>query len=679
MLRFACSAACAAGLVSLPIIVPEASAQQEPVQLPGLVIEADPPPPKIAKPSKIDPGPAAQARTDTETSPVVVTPSRTAEPATNVASAITVIGPAEIEQARGAGATVGDLLKGLPGLNVSQSGGPGGTTDVRIRGADSDQTLVMIDGVRINDPASTGSEFDFSVFSLANVERIEILRGSQSGLYGSDAIGGVINIITRKGEGPPQGFVEAEGGSYNTFSQRAGVSGASGAVSYSFGASNFRTSGFSRFDGGREDDATEKQAFNGRVDYQLAPNFTVGARLGLYALEAELDSTRRDTPEYTERMFIDGAVTSSLDLFGGALRNTVTLYANQADRLFFGCDNVACTSNTTSRFKGQRAGIELQSDLKVRGDDRITVGGRVEQLAAESTDVSRTVPTTSPRPRYDVSEINKAAFAIYTFNPIRAFTLSAAGRVDDFDTGELEGTYRFAAAYRIDDTGTKLRASYGTGAKAPTIQQRFDNTVVFGQPVRGNPDLEIEKSRGYDIGIDQSLFGGTMELSVTYFHNDIRDLIEFDAAQETFVNIDAAETRGVELAAELRPVDWLRLRASYTHLEAIDANTGQELRRRPEHVAKGTVAIEPFAGAQIAATVVYQSRHFNLDFDPESPTRDRQAVEGFTRLDLTGDLELNPNMTLFLRAENLTDTEYQEVYSFGTAGRSAYAGLRLKF
>src|SRR5690606_21023948 len=161
--------------------------------------------------------------------------------------------------------------------------------------------------------------------------------------------------------------------------------------------------------------------------------------------------------------------------------------------------------------KGQRVGIELQSDMEVRGHDRITFGGRLEELSAESNDVSGTTSTVSPR--YDVTEINKAAFAIYTFNPVRAFTFSAARRVDDFDTGELIGTYRFAAAYRIGDTGTKLRASYGTGAKAPTIQQRFDDTTLFGfLPVRGNPDLEIEKSRGFDVGIDQSLFDGAMDV-----------------------------------------------------------------------------------------------------------------------------------------------------------------------
>src|SRR5690606_17581865 len=121
------------------------------------------------------------------------------------------------------------------------------------------------------------------------------------------------------------------------------------------------------------------------------------------------------------------------------------------------------------------------------------------------------------------------------------------------------------------------------------------------------------------------------------FNNDIKDLIEYDFATKTFVNIDAAKTQGVEVAAELRPLDWLRLRGSYTYLEAVDAETGQQLRRRPKHVAKGTVAVEPFAGAHIAATLVYQSRHYNRDFDPDRPDRDREIVDGFVRLDLTGD------------------------------------------
>ncbi|MEZ5844179.1 MAG: TonB-dependent receptor [Hyphomicrobiaceae bacterium] len=603
---------------------------------------------------------------------VVTTPDRGASTLEATGSAVTVIGPERIAAAKEG--TVADILKGEPGLVVAQSGGIGGVIDVRIRGAETNHTLVMVDGVRVSDPTSTGGEFDFGLFSLANVERIEIVRGPQSGLYGSEAIGGVINIVTKKGEGPPRGFAEVSAGSYRTVTERAGLSGSSGPAAYSVAIANTRTSGFSKLASGTERDGANKQAANARFDYTFSPAFSVTARMGFNRLDAELDTTTRDRAfDYTERTMLNGSLTGNFSLLGGRWKNSVTLYAMSVDRLFYAQNGALnSTSFTTSRFEGNRAGLEWQSDLKVREVDRLTFGAKIEREAAEARDQTNAAPVVN---RFDAEQINKAAFALYQFNPVKAFTLTAAGRVDEFGEIGTHATWRLSAAWRIAETGTKLRASYGTGAKAPTFFQRFESSNVGGILVVPNPGLAVETSKGWDAGVDQSLLEGRLTLSATYFDNAIDNLIEFTfltATSGQYQNLAAAETRGVETEAHFKATDWLTLSGAYTWLEATDAATGLKLRRRPEHTAKGTIAVTPFAGVSLAAHVVYQSEHFNR-------AGERDPVAGFARLDASGEWKATEAITLFFLAENLTDVTYQEVRTFATPGRSGYAGIRWRF
>lgn len=696
--------AAAMGIVTL-LAATAAARAQDATQLPGVIVDNAPPPP-ISKPSARDPGPAAQARSPQKpkrarttaapaqaspaasapapsqtaansepAAPAVVTPNRGVQQIGNVASAVTVIGPTQIERARAAGATVLDLLRGTPGLTIRRNGGPGSGAEVNIRGADGDQTLVMIDGVPVNDPASAAGDFDFAVLSLANVARIEILRGPQSGIYGADAIGGVINIITRRGRGKPSRFVEAEVGSYGTAAQRTGVSGRSGRVSYALGASNFYSSGFSRRADDDEKDATRKQAVAANFGYALSATSSIEARLGYYRLRSEIDqsSTRyADDGNTFNRDLFDSALTARFSNFGGIVSTKLTAFANRTERNVRECRDLTCTSVQSTDYNAVRTGLEATTTVKLRdGRDRFVFGGRLLRQSGER--VNRRTGRT-PSVGYDIVEDHQAAYAAYTFNPFDAFTFNASVRFDDFDTGKFETTYRLAAAYRIESTGTKFRASYGTGIKAPTIFQRFETSA-------GNADLSVERSRGYDVGVDQSLFAGAFVISATYFNNDIQDLIVFtgDFLTGSYKNVSRVETSGVELGGEWRPAGWIRFRASYTYLDATDATTGARLRRRPEQVAKATVAIEPFAGLHIAATVLHQSSHYNADYDPNQPDKDLQKVDGYTRFDLSADYAFNKATTLFVRAENLTDVEYQEVRSFNTPGRSAYVGMRIRF
>ncbi len=605
---------------------------------------------------------------------IVITADRFPEAAGKVGSAVSVLTRKDIEASQAE--NVAELLETVPGLTVTESGGIGGTVAVSIRGAESDQTLVMIDGIRVNDPASTGSDFDLSVFSLGNVERIEIIRGPQSGLYGSDAIGGVINIITRKGEGAPHAVAEAEGGSYKTFAQRGYAGGSKDGVSVSVAASNFRTSGFSRYSGGTEPDATRKQSVNARLDYDPSSIFGVTVTAGRYEVNAQLDSvglsSGKDTADNTVKVLQIATASAHLNLMNGDLQNKLTAFLADTHRDFFD-DNGAQTSpfivGRTSIFDGTSHGLEYQGDLAVRGADHLVFGGKIDQQTGRAFDDDTLF---GYQPRYDVEETWKSAFAVYSFNPTDVFNLTGAVRVDEFGPAVSEGTYRFTAAYRFPEWGTKLRGSYGTGAKAPTIQQRFENSGF----AIGNPDLRVETSKGFDVGVDQELLGGAIIFSGSYFSNDIQDLItsEFDpgSGKFLFVNIDQAEIDGVELAATWRASDRVSLSGTYTYLDAIDGRTGLALPRRPDNAASVKLIYRPIDLLKLTATAIYVGKRFNS-------TGEVGPLDPYIRVDLAGTYELSASTELFFRAENLFNADYEEVKNFGTAGRSGYLGIRARF
>lgn len=616
---------------------------------------------------------AARAQAPIELEPLIITANRSPETTAKIGSASTVIDRGDIEATQAE--NVAELLETVPGLSVFQSGGIGGSTSVSIRGAASDQTLVMIDGIRVNDPASTGGEFDFSLFSLSNVERIEIVRGPQSGVYGSDAIGGVINIITRKGGTGQSAVVEAEGGSYKTFAQRAFVSGSQDDVSVSVAASNFRTSGFSRFAGGTEDDATRKKSIHARIDYDPSPVFGLTVTGGHYELDAELDSiglsSGSDSDDRGEQFLSLASASARLNLLDGEFQNKLTAFFSRTERSFFD-DNGSGSSpliGRTSEFEGDSTGLEYQGDLKVRGVDRLIFGGKLDYQNGISFNDDVLAGIT---PRYDIEESWRSAFALYSFNPTDELSFTGAVRSDEFGPVGIENTYRLTAAYRVPQSGTKFRASYGTGAKAPTIQQRFEDSGF----AIGNPDLEVETSKGWDAGVDQELLGGAVALSGTYFSNEIEDLIsaEFDPATSKFlfVNVDQVKIDGIELSASWIATDWLTLKGAYTYLDAVDSTTGLALSRRPEHAFNLRAAMRPLERLSLAVSATFVGERFNR-------SDERDLLDQYIRVDLDGSYDLNATSEVFFRADNIFDADYEEVKDFGTAGRSGYVGLRARF
>ncbi len=619
---------------------------------------------------------------------IVVTATRSPLALSQAGSAISVITAEEIAQASPKSPV--DVLRRVPGVSLNETGGPGSTTTVRIRGAESSQTLVLIDGIRVNDPSTDSGEFDFSNLAAVDIERIEVLRGPQSAIYGSDAIGGVINIITRKGQGAPRFSVGVEGGSYGTVAGRAAVSGSNGPVSYAFSTTGFDASGFSRYGYriGRIEDALsaplEKDGASrfgaaGRVSVALSPD--VEFEVGGYASRTNvaIDNGASsfeflpDGPSKARQQLYEGHARLTANTFDGILKNSFLVSGTSTDRDYklIGSYFLPSLYWDEYGYQGGRLSAEYQGDLKLGAYGLLTFGAKIEQETLLSTSRSVLPFPTDEAENIDAKQNTRSVYALHQFSPIENLYLSLGGRIDDIEDGDTFGTWRATAAYEIPNSGTKLRSSVGTGAKAPTLYQKFD-------PFSGTSDLESERSVGFDIGIDQRLADDRVLLSATFFANRFRNLIAYGLADTCgpqqiygcFINVNRARTSGVELSADVDVVPtWLRVKATYTYLEAFDTETDLRLARRPEHQGRLGFAITPLPGLSIEPSVVFVGSRFS------SPGEIGELAP-YARFDLYADYKINETFSIYARAENLTDAQYQEVYDFGTAGRSFYAGMR---
>lgn len=609
---------------------------------------------------------------------IVLTPGRSPQAIARAGSAVTVIRAEEIEKA-GVKSTA-DLLRDVPGVFVVEDGGPGQTARVRMRGSDVAHTLVLIDGVRINDPSNTDGHFDFASLVPADIERIEVLRGPQSALYGSDAIGGVINIITRKGRGETRAFAEIEGGRYGTLSGRAGISGGTKEFDYALSISGAQSDGFSSY-GYRipritrllsaplEADGFARWGGMAKFAWRPVEGAEIEAGFSHTHSRNQFDSTfwPYDVPNLTWGKSTTGYVKASHLMFDGRLKNSLHAYSHMIDRDYVFPDPFW---PAWAGYQGVRSGLTYQGDLKLDAFGTLIFGAQIERERI------RAIGTYSPDP-INASRVTRSLFALHQLPIGSQFDLSLGGRIDDIENGDRFATWRATAAYRFPDWGTKLRASAGTGGKAPALDQLYN-------PSYGNPKLTSERSTGFDAGIDQSLFGGRLNLSLTAFHNRYSDLIQYSSGgcapyfgYGCHFNVAKAETSGVEISADAVLIEGLvSLRGQYTYLLSEDASTGLTLVRRPKHNGSLSLRITPMDKLTITPSVRMVGARVDRTSDPMTFQLVRVRLAPYARLDVRADYQLHKNLNLFLRAENLTGTRYQEVYTYGTTGRALYAGAR---
>jgi len=605
---------------------------------------------------------------------IVVTATRTERAVDTLGSAVTVLGEQQVE--RSGARLVMELLEQVPGLYAYQAGGPGGATNLRIRGADSDHTLVLIDGVRVNDVGSAQGDFDFSSLLTTGIERIEVVRGPQSAVWGSDAIGGVINIITKRGEAGLQGAVEAEAGSYNTRRLGGSLRGGGDAGSFALSANALTTDGFSRVAerlGATEDDGSDSWTLTGRGDYRYSERWATEAAFHASSVDAESDPSifgAVDGEAGADKSVYSGRLTQRFD--PESFDNTghdFTLFAQRTQREFFD----ATAAVPRSDCDGSSAGFEYQGTADFE-QVSVLAGLRYQRDSAEHT---RSGPGTVIE-QFDADFDTGSVFAQAEFAGSGGFNATVGSRLDDFEVGGAHVTWRIAGSYLRAGSGTRLRASYGTGAKAPTLYQSFFDgpEPIFGSILIGNQELEVEESRGYDLAVEQRLFDEKLMLSAGYYRQDIENLIEFEidfaTFTSTYVNIAEVETSGWELEARWQPADSLGLSATYTTTEARDQSNGLDLARTPE--AQGSLRVDfgTTESLYLGAQLVYVGEQFNR-------SRERDPLDSWVRVDLDGTWQASDALQLFARVENLFDEDYEVVQNAGVAGRSGYLGLRYRW
>jgi vitamin B12 transporter len=607
---------------------------------------------------------------------IVVTATRTQQPNLELGSSTTLISFEDLKKA--GKETVAEALAAVPGLDVMQNGGAGKTADVFIRGANSEHTLVMVDGVEVNDPMSPGRTFDLAHLSLDNIDRIEIVRGPQSTLYGSDAMGGVINIITKKGVGKSRFFISAETGSYATFRESAGVSGEKNNVNYSLEASRFDTKGFSS--SGEQYGNTEKDGYG---------NTTLSGRLGFKATETlefnligryvdakndvdNFEGEGGDDPNYVidSRQLILAA-NARLSLLKGKWEQRLGVSYNHIHRdLNNPTDELNPYDSSQGTYKGRIFKMDWQHNIYLHPTNTITAGIEYEREQGESeyTYESMWGPGESLFPGESAHTTG-----IYLQDNIKirdTFFMTMGVRFDDHNRFGSETTYRIAPAV-VFKSGTKLKATYGTGFKAPSLYQLFAPATMWG-PV-GNQNLEPEISKGWDIGIEQFLFQDCLTLSFTYFRNDFENLILYDFTQG-YVNVSEAETKGYEIFISARPVNTLTIRGSYTYTHAVDKENDEQLLRRPKHKANLIFNLQLFKKANTNLSIIHIGKRFDL-----FPYPTRTEADAFTLFNLAASYQVTKNIEIFGRIDNLFDTEYEMVLGYGTAGRSAYIGIKATY
>ncbi len=612
---------------------------------------------------------------------ITVTPDRVPTAIQRVGSAVSIIRSDEIERA--SPTTLADVLRLVPGVDVAQAGGPAAPAAIRIRGANAGQTLVLIDGLRINDPSTPAGEFDSSLLAPGLIERIEVLRGPQSALYGSDAIGGVVNIITKRGRGAPSVTLRTEAGSYGTSVNQGSLSGSHGPWSYAFAGSAVSSGGFSalgyrigRFDGVKplEKDPYTRFGGFGRIGYDPGNGFRFDVGVMSVETRGKFDDTfplnpNARRPLATNR-FDQIVAKAELDTFGGALTHSLQLYANQTRRVS------RSSFEERFRFEGTRYGAEYQARLRLESFGALIAGGRIEreEFGSRQPDYSVFPPIGFVDASY--RQTTSSLFALWQLPVGERLVLSLGGRYDKTSGADPFFTWRATAAYLIPESGTKLRASVGTGAKSPSLFQRYSEY--------GTPGLRPERSFGIDAGIDQSFLGGRFSVSVTGFHNRLKNLIDFDfggagspcLATQVFgcyVNVNRVETSGVEVSARASLIDGtLALVGNYTNLRAVDLATGKALPLRAPHQGRIALQITPMAGLLIEPSVTFASARF-------SSPGERNRLAPYARFDVHAEYALNETFKIHGRIENIANARYQEVKDYGTTGRAFYAGLTARW
>ena len=593
---------------------------------------------------------------------VVVTATKTEEKIDEVGSSFNVV-TKEIIESSGK-SMVGDVLRDIPGVIVVQSGGIGGVTSVYLRGTRPGDTLVLIDGVEVNDPISPTRSFDFANLSVSDIERIEIVRGPQSTLYGSDAIGGVINIITKKGSEKTEASILFEGGSYKTFREAVSIGGEYKIVDYSVTVSRTDSEGISLAKRGSEEDGYCNTTVSTKVGAKLTDSSYLGGIFRYTKATTDLDDASFiDDPDYYSKWenYIS-KLKFDHKILDWWTYNLSCSYSDIKRKYRDKLNDLNDFEEINGTFKAENIQAEWKNDFYIGDNDILTAGVEYEEEKGSSSYYYSGYMDKFPKE-------SMATWGIYLQNILklweRLFTTIGI-RLDDNNEFGSDTNYRIACSYLHKETNTQIKGTWGTGFKAPTLFQLFS---MFG-----DTDLNPEESTAYDVGFVQKLFSDKVSIGVTYFHNKIKEMINWDAVQSKYGNIGKAVTKGVEAEVYAYPCDVLGVGLNYTYMDTEDKATGLNLLRRPKNKVSFNINWKFLEQGNLNLIVNYIGERKDQDF----VTFNRINLDSYFKFDVYCSYDINKNLIVFGKIENLFDEDYEEVYGFNTSGISGYAGAKLK-
>lgn len=602
-------------------------------------------------------------------------------------NAVTVV-TAEDIQAKGQTAAA-EVLRGIPGVDIVGSGGPGTTTLAFIRGADPKNTLVLVDGVMYNDPSAPQRVANLADINVDNIERIEIVRGAMSVLYGSNATAGVINIITQKGKSRPSVYGSVEGGSYNTWKGTVGASGALEKLNFTASFSGAKTDGFSIANDDNpailhngntsEDDAWENYTFSAKAGVDITPAFDVNGVVRYNQSETDLDdyyyeggyaidqadfdmTTFASTPNPLGRkqqhvendqavyklnihnLWLDQALESTLYL-QGSVQNHDGFSADGADDY---------------DYDGETREIGWQGSYQFSDVNTFYLGASYFEELLES--------------QSSALDADASIYSVWVQDQLTiAESLDVIGglRYDQHEEFGDAVTFRVAPSYSIAPTQTTLKASYGTGFRAPSLFELYSDY--------GNADLQEETSQGWDAGFEQTLMQSKFKFGVSYFDMQYEDRIDYDFALSKYNQLPGdTKTKGVEAFIQWNPMEELDFTLNYTYTDTEDFD-GEPLVRRPENkllfnaraclIEKATVNLD-VSWTDERATVPEAA-------DVNGATVDK--LDAYTLVNLSASYDICKYMQIYGRVDNLFDEFYEEAWSYATPGLSGYLGVRLKY
>lgn len=607
---------------------------------------------------------------------IVITPNKLKTPINATGSSITVITEEEIKNKNTN--SIIEVLKSVPGLDIVQSGGAGGISSVFLRGANAEHTLVLIDGIEMNSPISPTRAFDFADITLDNVERIEILKGPQSTLYGSDALGGVINIFTKSGQKGQKTNVSFELGSRDTYREAISTGNTIDDFAYSLAVSRQDTNGISAVKNlntmPSENDGTANSAGSAKIDYKfsdmISTNFTGrinssnsdidnGPGFGGDDINRFFSNKQNYLRAQINTNFLDGKLTQAYGISHSSLD-----YKDNNDP-----DSEHLNDSLRSDYKGRQTKFDFQNNYLI--NDYITL---VAGLETEKEHGSSDLSLVSDFGPFDSDFLGKSARTnAYYFQAniikFENFSSSMGIRLDDHENFGNKSTWRFAPVYEISSSGTLIKSSIGTGFKSPSLYQLYSEY--------GRTDLDAEETLGYDFGIEQEIIEKKLNASITYFHIDFDHLISFDPQTFLFENIADAKTSGIETSLTATPSEELTLKANYTFTDPRDNSTNQQLLRRAKNKANFNINYRLLQNTNINFDYSFVGKRVDNDFNTFPATR--VNLSSYSLLNLSLSHQIDSACELTLKLHNLLDKDYEDILGYNTEGFSILGGFRLSF